>query len=200
MAASDISRSLRDDFGLRLHWRTIETALSVDRHLADRRKRDGQWQFAVMQPGKDLIAGEQANVVVVDPDKPVAAVLTLHRMLAELKGPLRLCDPYLDAATIEHLDRSPSGSSIQLLTQNVRDHGPVRRLVAAMKQTRPIEVRITSGKLHDRYLIDDVGILILGASLNGFGKRQSFVIKAGADIRGQMVAWFDKLWTAATPL
>lgn len=153
-----------------------------------------------MQPGTDLIVGESANVTVVDPDKPVVAVLTLHRMLEALRGSLCICDPYLDQATIEHLDRCPPGMAIRLLTQNVRDGGPVKRLVAAMKQTRPIDVRVTSGKLHDRYLIDDSGILILGASLNGFGKRQSFVIKAGADIRGQMVPWFDKLWATATPL
>jgi len=37
-------------------------------------------------------------------------------------------------------------------------------------------------------------MVILGTSLNGFGKKQSFVIQAGPDIRQTLLAEFDHNW------
>jgi len=64
---------------------------------------------------------------------------------------------------------------------NVRDTGPLRRILAAAKTAGyEIEVRVVGSRtLHDRYIIDDNEMVILGTSLNGFGKKQSFVIQAG---------------------
>jgi hypothetical protein len=59
-------------------------------------------------------------------------------------------------------------------------------------------VRVASAApLHDRYIIDDVGMLILGASLNGFGKKQCFVIRAGEDVRSMAMTAFDANWASA---
>jgi len=53
--------------------------------------------------------------------------------------------------------------------------------------------------LHDRYLIAGNEVLILGTSLNGFGKKQCFVIRAGKSIAGSLAQTFDDLWSEATP-
>jgi hypothetical protein len=40
--------------------------------------------------------------------------------------------------------------------------------------------------------------VILGTSLNGFGKKQGFVVEAGQDVRGVVGHAFDIEWSGAT--
>ena len=66
--------------------------------------------------------------------------------------------------------------------------------------TLSIEVRVAlKPDLHDRYIIDADSMLILGTSLNGFGKKQSFITKAGQDIRQTVLKEFRAKWNGATP-
>lgn len=143
-SAAELSARLRDEFGIRLHWRTIETLLSTDRRLVERRKRERRWEFAVMEPGRELVMGQVASVQVVDPERAVPAVVSLHFLLSELTGTIRICDPYVDPSTVEHLDKCPPGVPIRLLTQNVRESGPLKRLVAAARSERSDECVIPS--------------------------------------------------------
>ncbi len=52
------------------------------------------------------------------------------------------------------------------------------------------------GPLHDRYIIDDSIMVILGTSLNGFGKKQCFVIQTGQDLRSVLIPVFDGAWNS----
>ncbi len=121
--------------------------------------------------------------------------------LANLAGGISVCDPYLDDVTIEHLDSCPHSCTVRLLTQTVRDSGKLRRLLAAACISGPdLHVRVVSvSVLHDRYIIDDHSMMILGTSLNGFGKKQSFVIRTGEDVRQVMLDTFSTNWNTATP-
>jgi hypothetical protein len=82
----------------------------------------------------------------------------------------------------------------------VKDAGRVRGLHAAAKtEGRTIEIRVTAAApLHDRYIIDNSKMLILGTSLNGFGKKQGFVVQAGDDVRAVVVQAFDNAWAGGT--
>ena len=101
---------------------------------------------------------------------------------------------------MEQLDSCSKSVRVKLLTQNIRDSGKLRRLTAAAASTLgALEVRTAPPKtLHDRYIVDDAAMVILGTSLNGFGKKQSFLIRAGADFRSVMVREFDRIWASAT--
>lgn len=64
-----------------------------------------------------------------------------------------------------------------------------------------LEVRkALAGVLHDRYAIDDSGMLMFGTSLNGLGLKQSFVVTLGEDLRSAALAAFEATWDTATPL
>ena len=86
------------------------------------------------------------------------------------------------------------------MTKNLKDDGVVRRLVGAAKQKFRLEIRkATNTELHDRYIASKTEMVILGTSLNGFGKKQCFVIKAGPGIKDAMTGEFDARWLLATP-
>jgi hypothetical protein len=142
----------------------------------------------------------QASVLFIDPTQAFKATLSLHDFLSKLRGSARVCDAYLDNTTLEHLYALDKAVPVRLLTKNVKDSGTLRRLAAAWKsEGRILEIRVdNSAPLHDRYIIDDASMVILGTSLNGFGKKQCFIIQAGPDMRAVLIPVFDGLWNSAT--
>ncbi len=154
-----------------------------------------------MAPGEQLLRAPASAALVIDPAKALQAARTLHAILEKLQGPVRVCDPYVDYSTLEHLDACTSATVIHVLSDNVSDSGRLRALAAAGATQKPrVEVRTVVGqRLHDRYIIDDSNLYILGTSLNGFGKKQCFVVRLGQDIRAQMLAFFNTAWNAAKP-
>lgn len=196
--AAFISIVLRDEFGIAIHWRTLHAMLNEHRGTCvARRKRGGRWEFQLLDAGEKRVVGEGERTTFVDPTNALKATVDLHDLLTGLKGKtIRVCDPYLDPTTIEHLDSCPKGSEIRVLTQTVRASGKLTRLMAAAKKDfAAFEVRTPAVQdLHDRYILDDETMYILGTSLNGFGKKQSFITKAGPDMRAAMVKDFDRRW------
>jgi len=198
-SAAEVSRTLREKHGVRLHWRTIDALLSRNLNCVDRRRRKGRYEYYLLTEGKARIAAVSGSVIMIDPTKAVREVVRLHRFLGALTGNVRVCDPYFDYATVEHLDACSPECTINFLTTNIRDSGKLRRLLnAAQASGRDIHVRLLAAPiLHDRFIIDDQSMLILGTSLNGFGKKQCFVVQTGEDVRMGMIRWFDGLWNTA---
>jgi len=199
LTAAAISGKLMKDHGVQIHWRTIEKLLkNAAGNAATRKYKNRPREFAITAAGEQSLRSE-TTILLIDPERAIQATATLHGLLGSLKGTVRVCDPYLDSATIEHLDACAAGVEIRLLTQVVRDSGSLRRLIAAAAaQGRNLQIRVVAAPhLHDRYLMDDDKLTLLGTSLNGFGKKQSFVIRAGEDIRDLVRVAFDAGWTSA---
>ncbi len=202
LTPAEVSKKLLDNHGVSLHWRTIVTAFNKSKSLVTRRKKNHKFRYSILAEGRDRINGaavDPTQISFVDPTKAVQNVVTLHDTLSGMSGRVRVCDPYLDATSIEHLDSCVS--DVQYLTHNISDSGRLRQLLTAYKKPgRSIEVRkIGKNVLHDRYVIDKNSMLILGTSLNGFGKKHSFMIRGGQDIRATMLKAFDEHWNKAKP-
>ncbi len=201
LTAADISSQLRDDYGVGLHWKKIESVFLENSDAVARRKRAKQWQFTILKRGEELLGAAQSSILFIDPTQAFKATLSLHEFFYKLKGMIRVCDAYLDNSTLEHLHALDESVSVRLLTKNVKDPtGTLRRLVAAWKtEGRTLEIRVdASAPLHDRYVIDDAIMVILGTSLNGFGKKQCFIIQTGPDLRVALMTVFDNMWNSAT--
>jgi hypothetical protein len=200
LSAAQISKILRDVHGVKVHWRTVRNLLSENQSLVDRRKRKGRFEFCIMKAGEYLLAESGSEIVIVDPNEATRATLSLHALLGSLVGVVRVCDPYFDYRTVEHLEVCKLSSRLRLLTKNVKDTGPLRRLTEAAARSGWLEVRVASNApLHDRYIIDNLNMYLLGTSLNGFGKTQSFVAKTGTDVRSLIIPAFDNYWASAPP-
>jgi hypothetical protein len=201
LPSAEIARSLRDEHGITVHWRTVEAELRGAKALVARRRRSNRYEFAIMAPGEQALLAPKGDALVIDPAKALQGTLSLHAILAGLKGTVRICDPYVDYSTMQHLDSCTGAAAVHLLTDNISDSGRLRALVAAgATQTPRIEVRkVVSHRLHDRYIIDDGSMHILGTSLNGFGKKQCFVVQLGQDIRNTMLTFFKSAWASAKP-
>ena len=77
-----------------------------------------------MAPGKALLSAPVVGAMVVDPGKALQATVTLHDLLSKLKGTVRICDPYVDFSTLQHLDACSGASAVKLLSDNITDSRP----------------------------------------------------------------------------
>ncbi|MCH9027100.1 MAG: hypothetical protein IIA05_08310 [Proteobacteria bacterium] len=197
LTPAEISHRLHDMHGVNTHWRTIEASLLRNRDLVSRRKRAHKWRYHILEAGRKRLDGASGPILFIDPSKSIQNVVTLHELFGGMNGLVRVCDPYLDESSIEHLD-SLTGN-VKYLTHNVKDSGRLRQTLAAFqKPGRTLEIKTTQKNvLHDRYIIDKTSMLILGTSLNGFGKKQCFLIRAGQDIRATMLHGFNEHWDSA---
>lgn len=197
----ETSRHLRDQSGIEIHWRTIDSLLAANRHLVSRRKRLARWEYKLLETGRMMLSASDEAVTFVNPATALQSTLKLHEILRQVQGGLSVCDPYFDHLTLEHLEACGKGRHIRVLTQKVNESGPLRRIYdAANLAGYGFEVRIASAKvLHDRYVIDERAMLILGGSLNGFGKKQTFVIQVGSDVRRTVLDAFEGEWVKGTP-
>ncbi len=195
----DTSRHLLDKSGVDIHWRTIDSLLAANRYAVSRRKRLARWEYRLLQSGREMLSVDEA-VTFVNPASALQSTVKLHDILRQLHGELSVCDPYFDHLTLEHLEACGKGRRIRLLTQKVNGTGPLRRVFdAANLSGYCFEVRIACGKvLHDRYVIDERAMLLLGGSFNGFGKKQTFVIQIGSDMRKTVLDVFDCEWAKGT--
>jgi hypothetical protein len=200
LTASQMSSLLLKDYGISLHWRTIESVLTENPQIVARRKRDRKWQFTITAAGEGQVSSGNNPILFVNPTQAVNAVLSLHQFFGDLKGSVRICDPYLDVVTVQHLEAFTGATAIRLLTYKISDTPTLRLALTALNSKgRQVEVRKpTSDILHDRYVIDDSSMLILGTSLNSFGKKQCFVIKAGQDVKTALLDNFNAIWKTAT--
>jgi hypothetical protein len=199
--ATDISAHLFKEHGAHVHWRTIEALLRPAKEFAKSSKQNGRWVFVPSKTAVDFIKGDADTIQLIDPGKAVIATARLHDTLSSLSGLVRLCDPYLDHISLQHLDAIPAKTTIRFLSFNITDTGTTRSLVSAFSAKGvALEIRKAhGGVLHDRYIIAGNRVLILGTSLNGFGKKQCFVIRAGQSIAQSLTKTFDELWGKGTP-
>jgi hypothetical protein len=124
-------------------------------------------------------------------------------MIASFTGTLRFCDPYIASASLDLLADALSVTEIRLLTTNISKPDVFTRDLAAFRKEHAAKIEVRqadAGTLHDRYGIDDGRMLFFGTSLNGLGKKQSFIVELGPDLRATVMTAFDAAWVAATPV
>lgn len=202
LTAREISLVLRDAYKIALSRQKIQVLLAKEKGTVARRKKNKVRAYQIMQSGLDEVAAAaSATVVFVEPEQALSKIRETEEILAGLQGTLSVCDPYVDGRTLDFLATCGSATAIRLLTVNIRKPNPFARDIIAFNKEHAgkLEVRVaTQRDLHDRYIIHDDGLLLLGTSLNGLGKKQSFVVALGPDLRADVSTAFESRWQTAT--
>ena len=200
--ASDIVRCLRDVSGIEISRQQAQRILEVERgrKTVSRKLIAGAGHYKIMRAGEDVVNGSRIAARFVDPASALDEIRALENILSTFRGTLRVCDPYIDNRTLDYLAECKAATEIRLLTMNVQDINKVRRDLTAFKNQHAanLEIKVLAGGiLHDRYIVHDDGLLVLGGSLNGFAKKQMFVIGLGADFAKAVSKAFDANWARA---
>jgi hypothetical protein len=120
MTPGEISAVLRDAFGIHVSRQKIEGLLSQERQAVAKRKKQGRRVYQIMQAGIDEVSSRGPGTVFVDPTQALSGIRETQGILADLQGDLSVCDPYVDGRTLDFLADCKAGTSIRLLTYNIK--------------------------------------------------------------------------------
>jgi hypothetical protein len=201
--ASEIADYIVSTLGISTSRQSVHLALSkaTSKNYCHKIKT----RFKIMKFGQDelLKRVQQERVIFIQPGKPFLAGIKLAEILSSLKKTLKISDSYVDIKTLDVLYQSVKPDvPIKLLTVQINNEETFKRETKKMiLEGFDIEVRkISSGVLHDRYLIDDLHFWLSGNSLNNLGKKESFIVMLENDVRESMLRTFDSRWAEAIPV
>src|SRR5574341_2354689 len=197
--------------GVGIQRKQISNAISRAGSKVSRRKIDGRIKYRAMKQGRREVEEELlpsgVQVSFVESGRPRYARQRLGDLLGGLQGVVRICDPYYGVRTLDSLELIPSKISIRFLTFQSGKEDPLK-LEAAIKDflhERPnVELRKLGPPLtlHDRYIVDDMGIKIIGHGLKDIGGKDSFILALPKDLVEDLVSDlcvnFDAKWLSAT--
>jgi hypothetical protein len=122
---------------------------------------------------------------------PYDALRDIQKLFLLSKKEVRIIDPYVDDSIFNlYLDDIHPDINIKLITKNMWKN--FKEIAKRFKIQRPnFEVRSVEG-IHDRYLIIDDRVWVIGSSLNQAGMKPLYLIELNDKKR--IMALFQKLW------
>lgn len=200
----EVANYLVEKIGFSTNRQAVEAALRKSKNAIH---KDGNG-YKLMQPGIENLHKhlDADKVVFIDSNKPFSAKnYTLKDILGTGHKEIVLCDPYVDQNTLDVIfNNFEKTIPIRVLTANVVEKLTgifKRQLTELQAEGFNIEVRIyKSSTLHDRYIISDKNFWLSGNSLNFLGKKESFIVLLGEDIRQNMLANFNSRWKVSIPI
>lgn len=201
LAATEIEAIIVECFGFHVSRQKITALLRGARSYVVAKKLKGTRCYRILKPGIEVVNSTSVEPLLIDPSKAFTARRNVQSIFGNLNGEVRVCDPYIDPATLDYLAKAPQGVSYKVLTMHQRKKDELRRDIKAFESERgAIEIRVVKkSEIHDRYAISGNHGYLFGTSLNGIGKKQSVVVELGEDIRSALVPAFDRMWNEATP-
>jgi hypothetical protein len=193
---------------------------SVSRALAragnkvstSRDQQSGDTSYRLMTHGRreidQLLTRNSLSVVRIEGGKPHTARQHLGELLASLAGIVRICDPYYGQRTLETLDHLPLTTTIRFLTSKTNESSlKVKGAFGDFSRERKnVEFRVLAppNDLHDRYVLSQDSLLLVGHGLKDIGGKESFVVKIDRaltpDLLDTLIASFEAKWPTAAPL
>lgn len=120
-------------------------------------------------------------------------------------GEVRILDKYFGLESLDFLQDFQKNRRILFLTSHPPKHlDHLRREVARFKKEFPAtEFRAYGSphELHDRYLLFDSEVWLVGHGIKNLGDKESFVVileePFGKDIRRSLIESFDARWASS---
>jgi hypothetical protein len=175
---------------------------------------DSKMYYEIMNSGKDyLLQKTKMDSIQVHYFEPgrryTSKAILCEEILSDLKGELKIVDPYCGLSTLDVLLRSKIKNAkiltcIDNLKGNQKDQF-LRGFKDFVSEGSTIELRnYSSSEIHDRYILSNDQIILLGQSIKDLGSKESFAIVLGKDSFGDiyqnLFTVFDRRWNQAKPL
>ena len=214
LTAEQIASIIRDIKEISIDAKSINNAFKRAKGKVHVYHENGKTYFEVMKPGKEylfaLVKKGSIEVFYFEPGKKYSTkrVLSQH-ILENLPGNLQIVDPYCGIRTLDIL-RDLKNKTIQFLTRiehlNEKEKERFLRELQDFKAEYPkVEFRsYPNTDLHDRYIISENALVILGHSLKDLGSKESFAIvlekNSNRNIVDALIEIFNRRWKQAIRL
>lgn len=220
LTAERIVSIMRDIKEVSIGAKSITMSLSRARDKIHTYHEGEQVYFEIMKPGKDHLTSQAKESSIVkegsievfyfEPSKPYTSKRVLAKdVLGNLKGELRIVDPYSSERTLDIL-RDTQNECVKFLTRvdNLREKEKerfLRELQDFRSEKLNIEFRnYPDTDIHDRYIISSDSLVILGHSIKDLGGKESFAVTLNKDMNKNIIEAvtdnFDRRWKQSSTL
>jgi hypothetical protein len=203
LAAEEIATIFREVEEIGINAVIIRNALiqAVRMRQVYAHRENGRVYYEIMKPGRDRLLSpikreaerktptqtdtekNPVEVYYFEPEKKFSSKRRLvNEILKGLKGDLRIVDPYCGKRTLDILGNL-QGRSVHFLTriENIKNEKERKELLRDLNdfksEYKTIEFRNHLDKdIHDRYIISEDSLVLLGHGLNDLGGKESFAI------------------------
>jgi hypothetical protein len=189
----------------------VQTALARAGDAVARRRVNGTPLFRVMGPGEKVLLHQAGGLhaIYISGKEPWSdRRLVVSKAVVSLTGHVRIVDKFFGVESLDFLQAFARTRRISFLTERLNgDVAHLRREVSRFRREFPnSEFRIYPRKheLHDRYLVSDHEVWLIGHGIKDFGSKESFVVVLkepfGKDLRSILSDSFDQRWVVSTAL
>ncbi len=148
------------------------------------------------------------TVIHVDAGHQRTTYLSLKKVFGDVSGEVRICDPYYGKGSLLRLDLLEHCSPIRFLTQQPGGNEKttiVSEMEEWSREHGSIEFRRRIGHdLHDRFVLSNAELILIGHGLKDIGGKDSFVVRIDSSLAQEVISSvresFDKRWSTAEPL
>lgn len=211
--ASEISEILRS-FKVSFTVNAVAMALSRAGNMVDREKYGHAIGYKIMQKGIDHLQKLQGSgnveVFMFEGNKQHTSRRKITDVVMQTKGSLLVVDKFYSRQTLNMLRQFEHGVEIRMLTAELASGESESKFLAELASFKQEYKNITIRKyprayeLHDRYLITDDSLILLGHGLIDIGSKESLVIvlknENAKDIKGSLSAKFEERWQRSSNL
>lgn len=212
--ASQISYIIKEVKELSIDKRKITNAFNRLGDKIHTYRENDILSYEIMKPGKDYLMSfsnkESINLLYFEPEKRFTSKRKLIKtILNDLKGVLKFVDPYIGIRTLDIL-KDLNNTEIRVLSKlsNLKEPRKsrfLRELTDFVNEKKNFQFRDYSNKdLHDRYIISQDLIILIGHSIKDLGAKESFAVvldkKSNSDIYKILNSNFDERWNLSTPI
>lgn len=168
-------------------------------------------EFRLLLQGKDelelLLSDGPVDAIFIEGNTPRRAKKELAEIFSDFSGEVRILDTYYGERSFDSLELLDPDLHVKFLSKTTREKkSKLTRVYSDFRaEYSNFEFRVVPSqvKLHDRYILTDNEIIIIGHGIKDLGHSQSFIIcldrSVAFDLINSVRASFDLLWDQATP-
>ncbi len=200
-------KSLLEELGVASSVYSLSSALGKAGDKVIRRPTPDGKGYKIAQPGRDslrdVIGPGGIEVWYAEQGRPWTAKKKLADVAQSVRGDLLITDPYYGERTLPSLyEFADRPGKVRFITCETNEN--TAKLAASfhdlMKEKANIEVRIfpNKGDIHDRYVLGDDALVLVGHGFKDLGGKESFVVRLSdaiaKDIMDTVRAVFEDRW------
>lgn len=122
---------------------------------------------------------QKIKTIYIEAGKPVTALSKTGEILESLVGEILICDNYFGFKSMVNLYKLKESKNIKFICGNIKgDRKEIVKLIQDFnKEDHKLEVKIFDrAQLHDRYIITEKELIILGHGFADLGNKESLII------------------------
>lgn len=214
LSSSEMATLSRRYFEISLSVQSIEQAL---RNAGDRvHVHDGEapTTYEIMRSGREYIQGltlpDEVNLYRFEPGEEFTSKQTLSSdIFMEYESPLRISDPYVGPKTLDLLASTSIGeckviTRLDNLSQSQKESF-LRTWGDFRNEYSHVSIRdFDPPHLHDRYILSQEALILVGHSLKDLGGKESFGVVLShdetTDIQNALLEVFNRRWKQASTI